>query len=272
MARTIATGPMPISAGIAASRGRPTIRRSSRCATGRSAISSPRCCCRWACRCCSPATRSAAPSAATTTPIARTTKSPGSIGSNPAGGRGAGRFVRYLVHLRRRHRVFSRPRFFRGEVVSEAGVKDITWVTPSGRRRRRRLEQSGSAVARVCPERRRRRVLHTGRSARHRRELSRDDECRWRGLDFRFPILAANVVGGAGRYRRADRACPRGETLRAGRSLSAAGSLLRAVHRPGTAADATRRVNLRPAHYCSTASVSSSGGLTVAVREKKSFG
>jgi glycogen operon protein len=41
-------------------------------------------------------------------------------------------FVRYLIHLRRRHRVFSRPRFFRGEVLSEAGVKDITWVTPSG--------------------------------------------------------------------------------------------------------------------------------------------
>jgi isoamylase len=42
------------------------------------------------------------------------------------------RFVRYLIHLRRRHRVFSRPRFLRGEVLSEAGVKDITWVTPSG--------------------------------------------------------------------------------------------------------------------------------------------
>jgi glycogen operon protein len=41
-------------------------------------------------------------------------------------------FVRYLVHLRRRHRVFSRPRFLRGEVLSEAGVKDITWVMPSG--------------------------------------------------------------------------------------------------------------------------------------------
>ena len=41
-------------------------------------------------------------------------------------------FVRYLVRLRRQHRVFSRPRFFRGEVVSEAGLKDITWVTPDG--------------------------------------------------------------------------------------------------------------------------------------------
>jgi glycogen operon protein len=40
--------------------------------------------------------------------------------------------VRYLIHLRRRHRVFSRPRFLRGEELSEAGVKDITWVTPSG--------------------------------------------------------------------------------------------------------------------------------------------
>jgi len=43
------------------------------------------------------------------------------------------RFVRYLIHLRRRHRVFSRPRFLRGEVLSEAGVKDITWVTALGK-------------------------------------------------------------------------------------------------------------------------------------------
>jgi glycogen operon protein len=42
-------------------------------------------------------------------------------------------FVRYLVKLRRKHRVFSRTRFFRGEVVSEDGLKDITWVTCEGR-------------------------------------------------------------------------------------------------------------------------------------------
>jgi len=42
------------------------------------------------------------------------------------------RFVSALIHLRRRHRVFSRPRFFRGEVLSENGLKDITWVTPGG--------------------------------------------------------------------------------------------------------------------------------------------
>jgi glycogen operon protein len=42
-------------------------------------------------------------------------------------------FTRFLVNLRRRHRVFSRPRFFRGEVVSATGLKDITWLTPEGR-------------------------------------------------------------------------------------------------------------------------------------------
>jgi glycogen operon protein len=41
-------------------------------------------------------------------------------------------FVRALIRLRRQHRVFSRPRFFRGEVVSAEGLKDITWVTPAG--------------------------------------------------------------------------------------------------------------------------------------------
>ncbi len=47
-----------------------------------------------------------------------------------------GRFVAYLIHLRRQHRVFSRPRFLRGEVLSEAGVKDITWFTQSGKEAR----------------------------------------------------------------------------------------------------------------------------------------
>src|SRR5579885_3076482 len=41
-------------------------------------------------------------------------------------------FVENLIHLRRQHRVFSRPRFFRGEVVSAEGLKDLTWVTPDG--------------------------------------------------------------------------------------------------------------------------------------------
>jgi glycogen operon protein len=43
-----------------------------------------------------------------------------------------GEFVRTLIALRRKHRVFSRPRFFRGEAVSAEGLKDITWLTPQG--------------------------------------------------------------------------------------------------------------------------------------------
>ena len=86
-------------------------------------------------------------------------------------------FVRHLIRLRRQHRVFSRPRFFRGESVSEAGLKDITWVTPAGvEPTTGGLGQPGRAVARLCAVRRGRRVLHAGRPARHRRELSRHDE------------------------------------------------------------------------------------------------
>ena len=71
-ARTTRTANRTTGPGTAASRGRPTTRRSWRCAAGSSATSSPRCCCPRACRCCSPATSWAAPSRATTTPTART--------------------------------------------------------------------------------------------------------------------------------------------------------------------------------------------------------
>ena len=52
-ARTTATATTTTCRGTAASKGRPTIRRSSRCASARSATSSRRCCSRRACRCCS---------------------------------------------------------------------------------------------------------------------------------------------------------------------------------------------------------------------------
>jgi isoamylase len=42
-------------------------------------------------------------------------------------------FVRRLIELRRRHRVFSRTKFFHGRILSDDGLKDITWVTPDGR-------------------------------------------------------------------------------------------------------------------------------------------
>ena len=60
---------------------RPTIPRSTRCASGSSGTSCRRCCSRRACRCCSAATSSGARRTATTTRGARTTRSRGSTGS-----------------------------------------------------------------------------------------------------------------------------------------------------------------------------------------------
>ncbi len=82
-ARTIATGRITTVRGTAARKGRQTIPRSTRCAHGRCAISSRRCCSRRASRCCSAATRSVARSAATTTRTARTTRSRGTTGRRP---------------------------------------------------------------------------------------------------------------------------------------------------------------------------------------------
>ena len=148
------------------------------------------------------------------------------------------RFVSHLIHLRRQHRVFSRPRFLRGEMLSEAGVKDITWFTPSGSEA---TDQDwanpvalslGYVLSGAAGE-----FFTLGRPARHRRELSGDDErLLWRS---RFPHPAigdADVVGAAGRHVAGDRACQRRQALRAGRGLSVAGAFLRAVHqsRPAT--------------------------------------
>ena len=78
--RATMTGIPPISPATGASRGRPTIRRSTPCVIASRAPCWPPCSSRPARRCCSPATNSAARSTATTTPIARTTRSPGSTG------------------------------------------------------------------------------------------------------------------------------------------------------------------------------------------------
>ena len=42
-------------------------------------------------------------------------------------------FVAGVIALRRKHRVFSRPSFFRGKVMAADGLKDITWIAPDGR-------------------------------------------------------------------------------------------------------------------------------------------
>jgi isoamylase len=102
------------------------------------------------------------------------------------------RFVRYLIHLRRRHRVFSRPRFFRGEVLSEAGVKDITWITPSGREATAEDWNNPVALSLGC-------VLSGAAGEFYTPGGQRDiDEsflvmmnAYYENLDFRVPLLAA---------------------------------------------------------------------------------
>jgi len=56
------------------------------------------------------------------------------------------RFAAALIALRRSHPVFSRSRFFRGQVCSPEGLKDITWLTPEGREPRQEDWQNPHAL------------------------------------------------------------------------------------------------------------------------------
>ena len=109
-----------------------TTPRSTACASGRSRTCWRRCCCREARRCCWRAMSSAARRAATTTPIARTTRSAGSTGTSRAKGRNLARFVSSLTALRRRLPILHRSRFLTAEWNDELGVKDVTWLKPTG--------------------------------------------------------------------------------------------------------------------------------------------
>ena len=115
-----------------ASRGRPTTRRSTSCASASSATSSPRCSCRRARRCCSAATRWAAPRTATTTPGARTTRSPGSTGMSDERGQALHEFTRRLIALRREHPVFRRRQFLHGTEEEGSGLPDVGGSAPTG--------------------------------------------------------------------------------------------------------------------------------------------
>jgi len=41
-------------------------------------------------------------------------------------------FTQRMIRLRRQHPIFRRRSFFRGELLPGTGIKDITWLTPSG--------------------------------------------------------------------------------------------------------------------------------------------
>ena len=81
----------------------------------------------------------------TTTPIARTTKSAGSTGSLQEKGKSLIEFVQRLTGSTR-FPILRRNRFLTGEYVEELGVKDVTWIHPSG--------------TEICPERWQRSSLH----------------------------------------------------------------------------------------------------------------
>ena len=223
-------------------------RRSSRSATGRSAISWRRCCC-----------RSGVPMLLAGDEFGHTQRGNNNaycqdneiswldwenIRPEDAALRD---FVRYLIHFRRRHRVFSRPRFFRGEMLSEAGLKDITWVTPAGVEATG--EDWGNPVAQSLGY-----VLCGAAGEFYTPGGQRDiDESflvmmnAYHGdLDFHFPKLPTPLVWEA----LVDTAEPTGRAerrpaLETGRSLSAARALLRAVHQSRAGADGARRSSRR---------------------------
>ena len=128
-----ATAPTTTARGTAASRGRPTTPRSTRCASASSATSWRRCCSRRACRCCSAATSWAARSAATTTPGARTTRSPGSTGSSTTA-RGAARV--HAPPARAAARAPGLPPHAASSTAAarRRGLPDAWWFRPDGRR------------------------------------------------------------------------------------------------------------------------------------------
>ncbi len=241
-AKTTATGTTPISASTAASRGRPTIPRSSRFATGRSATSWRRCCLSLGVPMLLAGDEFGHTQHGNNNAYCQDNEISWLDWENIRPEDAALRdFVRYLIRFAGEHRVFSRPRFFRGEMLSEAGLKDITWVTPAG------VEAAaedwanpvalslGYVLCGAAGE-----FYTRGRAARHRRKLSGDDERLSRRSRFPLPEAAdAARVGSAGRYRRADRPRRTGADLETGRSVSAARAFLCAVHQPR--ADAPRR-------------------------------
>ena len=132
--RTTATAPTTTAAGTAASRARPTTRRSSRCASASSATSWPRCCSRRACRCCSAATRSAAPSSGNNNAYCQDNEISWFDWDLDERRTRAARLHPRLIALRRAHPVFHRrdvPR--RQPTATGSGLPDICWFRADGR-------------------------------------------------------------------------------------------------------------------------------------------
>ena len=133
-ARTTATAPTTTARGTAASRARPTIPRSSRCARASSATSSPRCCSRRACRCCSAATSSAARQEGNNNAWCQDNEISWYDWEHQEWQRRLLEFTRRLIELRREHPVFRRTNFLAGQQQEGSGLPDAWWFRADGRR------------------------------------------------------------------------------------------------------------------------------------------
>ena len=131
-ARRIATAATTTTVGTAAPKARRTMPRSTPCARGSSAISSPRCSSRKACRCSSPAMNSARRSTATTTPIARIRRSRGSTGTLRRTARAARFHARAACACARRSPSSAGAIFSRAAPIHGAEIKDLYWLKPDG--------------------------------------------------------------------------------------------------------------------------------------------
>ena len=111
-----------------------------RCASGRSATSSPRCSCRRACRCCCTATSWAAPRSGNNNVYCQDNPISWVDWADARDNWALTDFVAQLAKLRRDHPVFRRRRFFQGDPArgSESELGDIAWFTPAGEHMTRR--------------------------------------------------------------------------------------------------------------------------------------
>ena len=130
-------------------------RRSTRCASARSATSSPRCCCRRACRCCSPATRSAARQRGNNNAYCQDNEI--SLARLEPRRRRSARCSsssRSMIALRREHPIFRRRDFFQGRPLRGSAAQGHRLAQARRRRDdRRRMGQGLRALPRRVPRR-----------------------------------------------------------------------------------------------------------------------
>ena len=149
-AKTTATAPTTTTATIAATKARPTIPRSLRCAASCGRTSSPACCWRRACRCCSPATRSATRQNGNNNAYCQDNEI-GWVGWEGLGREGDDLtdFIGHMTELRRRFPQIRSHRWLDGRRAD--GTYGVLWLTPAAEEMKEAgLEFPGRPFSRLC--------------------------------------------------------------------------------------------------------------------------